>query len=157
MSDRAQTGIYQVFSLDNPLPVLYDPDDPAIVRRLGLLIKIRYSISKFIDAILYGAWYSAAQLTHDHVSRGHIWVTSTLRELPTRGHGSVHGHNILHQCSLYIISGWTNLVDFSTNRKASGGEKPTKEIHGANGHSVGAFKELNLSDLFRLHPGSKAG
>ncbi|KAJ7215002.1 hypothetical protein GGX14DRAFT_392266 [Mycena pura] len=72
MSDRAQTGIYQVFSLDNPLPVLYDPDDPAIVRRLGLLIKIRYSLSKdgeidhpievglqtassFIDATSYGA------------------------------------------------------------------------------------------------------
>ncbi|KAJ7210849.1 hypothetical protein GGX14DRAFT_565448 [Mycena pura] len=48
MSDRAQTGIYQVFTLANPLPVLYDPDDPAIVRRLGLLIKIRYCLSNWI-------------------------------------------------------------------------------------------------------------
>ncbi|KAJ7124222.1 hypothetical protein C8R44DRAFT_875279 [Mycena epipterygia] len=40
ITDRAQTGIYQVFSLSNPLPVLYDPDDPAIVRRLGLSSKL---------------------------------------------------------------------------------------------------------------------
>ncbi|KAJ7228073.1 hypothetical protein C8J57DRAFT_1583587, partial [Mycena rebaudengoi] len=49
VTDRAQTGIYEVFSLSNPLPVLYGPEDPAIVRRLGLLIKIRYSLAKDID------------------------------------------------------------------------------------------------------------
>ncbi|KAJ7851769.1 hypothetical protein B0H13DRAFT_1904926 [Mycena leptocephala] len=31
ITDRAQTGIYELFSLDNPLPVLYGPDDAAIV------------------------------------------------------------------------------------------------------------------------------
>ncbi|KAJ7334591.1 hypothetical protein DFH08DRAFT_813667 [Mycena albidolilacea] len=46
ITDRAQTGIYELFSLDNPLPVLYGPDDPAIVRRLGILIKIRYTLAK---------------------------------------------------------------------------------------------------------------
>lgn len=46
ITDRAQTGIYELFSLDNPLPVLYGPDDPAVVRRLGVLIKIRYTLSK---------------------------------------------------------------------------------------------------------------
>ncbi|KAJ7092257.1 hypothetical protein C8R44DRAFT_990341 [Mycena epipterygia] len=48
ITDRAQTGIYEVFSLANPPPVLYGPDDPAIVRRLGILIKIRYSLSNWI-------------------------------------------------------------------------------------------------------------
>jgi hypothetical protein len=46
ITDRAQTGIYELFSLDNPLPVLYGPDDTAIVRRLGILIKIRYTLAK---------------------------------------------------------------------------------------------------------------
>jgi hypothetical protein len=46
ITDRAQTGIYEVFSLNNPQPVLYGPDDPAIVHRLGILIKIRYTLAK---------------------------------------------------------------------------------------------------------------
>ncbi|KAJ7141943.1 hypothetical protein C8R43DRAFT_1016886 [Mycena crocata] len=53
ITDRAQTGIYEVFSLDNPLPVLYGPDDPAIVRRLGVLIKVRYTLANAIaDGII---------------------------------------------------------------------------------------------------------
>jgi len=48
ITDRAQTAIYEVFTLDSPQPVLYDPGDPAIVRRLGILIKIRYSLSNWI-------------------------------------------------------------------------------------------------------------
>ncbi|KAJ7142734.1 hypothetical protein C8R44DRAFT_866039 [Mycena epipterygia] len=48
ITDRAQTGVYELFSLDNPLPVLYGPDDPAIVRRLGILIKIRYTLANTI-------------------------------------------------------------------------------------------------------------
>jgi hypothetical protein len=46
ITDRAQTGIYELFSLDNPLPVLYGPDDPTIVRRFGILTKIRYTLAK---------------------------------------------------------------------------------------------------------------
>ncbi|KAJ7105858.1 hypothetical protein C8R44DRAFT_987487 [Mycena epipterygia] len=49
ITDRAQTAIYEVFSLDNPLPVLYGPDDPAIVRRLGILIKFRGSLANCIS------------------------------------------------------------------------------------------------------------
>jgi len=53
ITDRAQTGIYEVFSLDNPLPVLYGPDDPAVVRRLGIFIKIRYTLANAIaDGII---------------------------------------------------------------------------------------------------------
>ncbi|KAJ7846552.1 hypothetical protein B0H13DRAFT_2362917 [Mycena leptocephala] len=53
ITDRGQTGIYELFSLDNPLPVLYGPDDTAIVRRLGILIKIRYTLANAIaDGII---------------------------------------------------------------------------------------------------------
>ncbi|KAJ7772239.1 hypothetical protein B0H16DRAFT_166486 [Mycena metata] len=53
ITDRAQTGIYELFSLDNPLPVLYGPDDPDVVHRLGLLIKIRYTLANTLaDGII---------------------------------------------------------------------------------------------------------
>ncbi|KAF8199229.1 hypothetical protein K438DRAFT_2016044 [Mycena galopus ATCC 62051] len=45
ITDRAQAGIYELFSLDNPLPVLYGPDGPAVVSRLGIAIKIRYTLA----------------------------------------------------------------------------------------------------------------
>ncbi|KAJ7088113.1 hypothetical protein C8R44DRAFT_819491, partial [Mycena epipterygia] len=48
ITDRAQTAIYEVFSLDNPLPMLYGPDDPVIVRRLGILIKFRCTLANCI-------------------------------------------------------------------------------------------------------------
>ncbi|KAJ6467874.1 hypothetical protein C8R45DRAFT_1019313 [Mycena sanguinolenta] len=65
ITDRAQTGIYELFSLDNPLPVVYGPDDRAVVRRLGILIKIRYTLANTIaDGII---------LYRCYVIWGHKW------------------------------------------------------------------------------------
>ncbi|KAF8143504.1 hypothetical protein K438DRAFT_1736378 [Mycena galopus ATCC 62051] len=53
ITDTADTAIYEVFSLKNPLPVLYLPDDPASVRTIGVLIKLRYSLANAIaDGII---------------------------------------------------------------------------------------------------------
>ncbi|KAF8194413.1 hypothetical protein K438DRAFT_819354 [Mycena galopus ATCC 62051] len=47
------TAIYELFSLRNPLPVLYSPDDPIAVHRLGIILKARYSLANAIaDAIM---------------------------------------------------------------------------------------------------------
>jgi hypothetical protein len=40
------TAIYELFSLRNPLPVLYSPDDPVAVHRLGIILKARFSLAK---------------------------------------------------------------------------------------------------------------
>ncbi|KAF7351542.1 Ras-GEF domain-containing protein [Mycena sanguinolenta] len=48
ITDTADTAIYEVFSLKNPLPVLYLPDEPISVHRIGLLIKLRYSLANAI-------------------------------------------------------------------------------------------------------------
>ncbi|KAJ7914754.1 hypothetical protein B0H13DRAFT_2459434 [Mycena leptocephala] len=49
------TAIYELFSLRNPLPVLYSPDDPVAVHRLGIILKARFSLanpSAIADAIV---------------------------------------------------------------------------------------------------------
>jgi hypothetical protein len=199
--------------------VLYGPDDPAIVHRLGILIKIRYTLAKwvhlnfsrtktlttevplqmellwvvsisslgqvmnyfnrFIDATWYGGsigdqslsllslmlarsvrvlqWYWLPPLTCDHVSRGHTWVITSLRDFWAHGHGSVHGNNILYECYRCIISGWviiwqwtsrantpfrfsgTNLVPISPNCQVFG-EKVAKEIYGCDGYTVSVLQ-----------------
>ncbi|KAJ6527406.1 hypothetical protein B0H19DRAFT_1275220 [Mycena capillaripes] len=44
---------YELFSLRNPLPVLYSPDDPIAVHRLGIILKACYSLANAIaDAIM---------------------------------------------------------------------------------------------------------
>ncbi|KAK7045025.1 hypothetical protein R3P38DRAFT_3389173 [Favolaschia claudopus] len=53
ITDTADTAIYEVFSLKNPLPTLYLPDDPVSVRRIGILLKLRFSLANAIaDAII---------------------------------------------------------------------------------------------------------
>ncbi|KAJ7655880.1 hypothetical protein B0H17DRAFT_1098788 [Mycena rosella] len=46
ITDRAQTAIYEVYSLDKPLPILFLPDDPPSVHRIATLIKVRYALAK---------------------------------------------------------------------------------------------------------------
>lgn len=46
ITDTADFAIYEVFTLQNPLPVLYAPGDPSVVRRLGFLIKLRWVLAK---------------------------------------------------------------------------------------------------------------
>ncbi|KAJ7240642.1 hypothetical protein B0H12DRAFT_52148 [Mycena haematopus] len=48
ITDTADTAIYELFSLKNPLPVLYAPDDPISVHRIGIVIKLRYSLANAI-------------------------------------------------------------------------------------------------------------
>jgi len=45
ITDTADFAIYEVFTLQNPLPVLYAPGDPSVVRRLGFLIKLRWVLA----------------------------------------------------------------------------------------------------------------
>ncbi|KAJ7816062.1 hypothetical protein B0H14DRAFT_1397607 [Mycena olivaceomarginata] len=45
ITDTADTAIYELFSLKNPLPVLYLPGDPPSVHRIGILLKIRYTLA----------------------------------------------------------------------------------------------------------------
>ncbi|KAF7333528.1 Rtt106 domain-containing protein [Mycena venus] len=45
ITDTADFAIYEVFSLQNPLPVLYAPEDPRVVRLLGFLIKLRWVLA----------------------------------------------------------------------------------------------------------------
>ncbi|KAJ7882626.1 hypothetical protein B0H14DRAFT_2565309 [Mycena olivaceomarginata] len=45
ITDTADTAIYELFSLKNPLPVLYLPGDPLSVHRIGILLKIRYTLA----------------------------------------------------------------------------------------------------------------
>ncbi|KAF8155243.1 hypothetical protein K438DRAFT_1862840 [Mycena galopus ATCC 62051] len=53
ITDTADTAIYELFSLQNPLPVLYLPDDPASVHTIGVLLKLRYSLANAIaDGII---------------------------------------------------------------------------------------------------------
>ncbi|KAJ7190176.1 hypothetical protein GGX14DRAFT_483660 [Mycena pura] len=52
-TDTATTAIYEVFSLKNPLPQLYGPNDPASVHRYAPLIKALYTIANTIaDGII---------------------------------------------------------------------------------------------------------
>ncbi|KAJ7302429.1 hypothetical protein DFH08DRAFT_826604 [Mycena albidolilacea] len=46
ITDTADFAIYEVFTLQTPLPVLYAPGDPSIVWRLGFLIKLRWVLAK---------------------------------------------------------------------------------------------------------------
>ncbi|KAJ6557651.1 hypothetical protein B0H19DRAFT_1148279 [Mycena capillaripes] len=53
ITDTADTAIYELFSLKNPLPILYAPGDPISVHRIGILLKIRFSLANAIaDAII---------------------------------------------------------------------------------------------------------
>ncbi|KAF7364218.1 Rtt106 domain-containing protein [Mycena sanguinolenta] len=45
ITDTADFAIYEVFTLKNPLPVLYASGDPGVVRRLGFLIKLRWVLA----------------------------------------------------------------------------------------------------------------
>jgi len=64
-TDTATTAIYEVFSLKNPLPDLYGPDDPIYVHRFAPLIKAQYNIASVIaDSILVYRCY---------VIWGHNW------------------------------------------------------------------------------------
>ncbi|KAJ6566511.1 hypothetical protein B0H19DRAFT_1138028 [Mycena capillaripes] len=53
ITDTADTAIYELFSLKDPLPVLYAPDDPISAHHIGLLLKIRFSLANAIaDTII---------------------------------------------------------------------------------------------------------
>ncbi|KAK6995718.1 ras-GEF domain-containing protein [Favolaschia claudopus] len=53
ITDTADTAIYELFSLKNPLPTLYMPDDPVSVHRIGILLKLRFSLTNAIaDGII---------------------------------------------------------------------------------------------------------
>ncbi|KAJ7444485.1 hypothetical protein FB451DRAFT_1413166 [Mycena latifolia] len=53
ITDGGDAAIYELFSLKNPLPVLYGPDDPRSVHRIGVIIKVRYTLANMIaDGIL---------------------------------------------------------------------------------------------------------
>ncbi|KAJ7884135.1 hypothetical protein B0H14DRAFT_2564522 [Mycena olivaceomarginata] len=60
-TDTADTAIYELFSLENPLPVLYLPDidDPISVHRTGFVLKFRYSPAKCLP-------HFEGQLDDDH-------------------------------------------------------------------------------------------
>ncbi|KAJ7486961.1 hypothetical protein FB451DRAFT_1535267 [Mycena latifolia] len=45
ITDGGDAAIYEVFSLRNPLPVLYGPDEPRSVHRIGVIIKVRYTLA----------------------------------------------------------------------------------------------------------------
>ncbi|KAJ6566966.1 hypothetical protein B0H19DRAFT_1232917 [Mycena capillaripes] len=45
ITDTADFAIYEVFTLQNPLPVLYAPGDPSVARWLGFLIKLRWVLA----------------------------------------------------------------------------------------------------------------
>ncbi|KAJ7336773.1 hypothetical protein DFH08DRAFT_1017836, partial [Mycena albidolilacea] len=51
ITDTADTAIYELFSLKNPLPVLYATGDPESVHRIGILLKIRFSVAKVASAV----------------------------------------------------------------------------------------------------------
>ncbi|KAJ7037675.1 hypothetical protein C8F04DRAFT_1092029 [Mycena alexandri] len=53
LTDHGDMAIYELFSLKNPLPTLYFPDDPRSVRGIGVALKARYSLANAIaDGIL---------------------------------------------------------------------------------------------------------
>ncbi|KAJ7682632.1 hypothetical protein DFH06DRAFT_1161709 [Mycena polygramma] len=45
VTDTADFAIYEVFTLQTPLPILYAPGDPTVVRWLGFLIKLRWVLA----------------------------------------------------------------------------------------------------------------
>jgi hypothetical protein len=45
ITDTADFAIYELFTLENPFPVLYAPGDPDVVRRLGFVIKLRWVLA----------------------------------------------------------------------------------------------------------------
>ncbi|KAJ7124648.1 hypothetical protein C8R43DRAFT_37539 [Mycena crocata] len=58
ITDGADTGIYELFSLLDPPPMLYGPSDPVSVRRIGLVLKVRYTLANMIaDGILVHRCY----------------------------------------------------------------------------------------------------
>ncbi|KAJ7133775.1 hypothetical protein C8R46DRAFT_1362322 [Mycena filopes] len=53
LTDHGATAIYELFSLEDPLPTLYFAGDPRGVRALGVLLKARYSLANAIaDGII---------------------------------------------------------------------------------------------------------
>ncbi|KAJ7655884.1 hypothetical protein B0H17DRAFT_1098795 [Mycena rosella] len=58
ITDSAQTAIYEVYSLDKPLPILFLPDDPPSTHRIATLIKVRYALANALaDLILIHRCY----------------------------------------------------------------------------------------------------
>jgi hypothetical protein len=45
ITDTGDTAIYELFSLKNPRPVLYLPEDPISVHSIGILLKLRCPVS----------------------------------------------------------------------------------------------------------------
>jgi hypothetical protein len=45
ITDTGDTAIYELFSLKNPRPVLYLPEDPISVHSIGILLKLRCPFS----------------------------------------------------------------------------------------------------------------
>ncbi|KAJ6582710.1 hypothetical protein DFH09DRAFT_1145761 [Mycena vulgaris] len=53
ITDGADAAIYELYSLKNPLPVLFLVDDPIVVHRIATIIKVRYALANIIaDGIL---------------------------------------------------------------------------------------------------------
>ncbi|KAJ7863274.1 hypothetical protein B0H14DRAFT_2559431 [Mycena olivaceomarginata] len=145
ITDRAQTGIYELFSLDNPLPVLYGPDDPAIVRRLGILIKIRYTLANAIaDGIIvyrcYVIWGSNWRpVVFPAFSYACTLIGGILGIIPLSGTServataacmaTIFCTNVLAASLAGEEIIRTNLVHFSSNCQASE-KKIAKEIYG---------------------------
>ncbi|KAF7364223.1 Rtt106 domain-containing protein [Mycena sanguinolenta] len=64
ITDTADFAIYELFTLRSPLPDLYAPVDPSVVRRLGFLIKLRWMLAKFFDAMKFGEGTGERSLFH---------------------------------------------------------------------------------------------
>ncbi|KAF7326288.1 Ras-GEF domain-containing protein [Mycena kentingensis (nom. inval.)] len=47
-TDTATTGIYAVFTLSDPPPALWREGDPAVVHRFAMVIKVRYTLAKYV-------------------------------------------------------------------------------------------------------------
>ncbi|KAJ7578126.1 hypothetical protein C8J56DRAFT_1170490 [Mycena floridula] len=53
ITDGGDFGVYELFSLKRPIPVLFGPDDPVSVRRIAQILKVRYALTNAIaDGII---------------------------------------------------------------------------------------------------------
>ncbi|KAF7313887.1 Ras-GEF domain-containing protein [Mycena chlorophos] len=58
ITDTADSGIYEVFTLKQPLPVLFRPGDPPVVHALATLLKIRWVVANGVaDAVVIHRCY----------------------------------------------------------------------------------------------------
>ncbi|KAJ7868121.1 hypothetical protein B0H13DRAFT_2351614 [Mycena leptocephala] len=91
ITDTVDTAIYELFSLKNPLPMLYALDDPISVHSIGILLKLRYSLANAIaDAIIvhrcYVIWgFKWKPVAFLIVAYIFTWIGAILGLLPLSG------------------------------------------------------------------------